>query len=108
MSFLQANRSTQSDNELMEKAILDKKRIAFEMPAQDARAVVDTFKNNYSINSNNLSLKQRFQIFIGNIWNSSYGNIVRFIVHMGPTNLRLEVKEGVGSKGAQLYVEYIK
>ena len=107
MKFLQANRTTQSDNELVERAILDQKRLAFEMAAQDAFAVVETFKSNYISNSDELTLTQRLKIYVGNIWNSSYGNVVRFIIHMGPTNLKLYVKEGVGEEGAQLHVEYI-
>lgn len=107
LKFLQANRTTQSDNELMERAILDRKHLAFKMAVQDASSVVNTFKSNYLFNSDELTLTQRFKIYVGSFWNSSYGNVVHFIIHMGPTNLKLDIKEGVGEKVAHLHVEYV-
>jgi len=77
------------------------------MPLQDAISVVNIFKPNYIENSNQISRKQRLIISIGNIWNSSFGNVARFIIHMGPTNLKLDIKKDTGTKGAQLHVEYI-
>ena len=107
LSFLQANRSSRSDDELMERAIMDTGSLVFEMRFGDAEAVVDSFQRNYENATGMLGGYQRARMFIGNLWNSSYGNLVRFIVHMGPRNVKLTIIEGSGPKGARLRVDYI-
>ena len=107
MNYLQANRASESDNDLLKNAILDHKHIEFEMHVSDARAVLNTFSTNYKKGSNGLAPMQRIRIFIGNLWNSSYGNVARFIIHMNPLNLEMKIEEGVGKHGAQLHVKYV-
>jgi len=107
MNYLQANRASERDNDLLKKVILHHKHIKFEMHVCDARAVLNTFSTNYKKGSNKLSPIQRIRIYIGNLWNSSYGNLARFIIYMNPLNLEMKIKEGVGIYGAQLHVKYV-
>ena len=107
MNYLQANRASESDIDLLKKAILDYKHVEFEMRVSDAKAVLSTFSTNYKKGSNRLALTQRIRIYIGNVWNSSYGNVARFIIHMNPLNLEMKIEEEVGKYGAQLHVKYV-
>jgi hypothetical protein len=106
LRFLQKNRASKSDNELMKRAILGEGQLEFEFKIDDAKAVESTFVSNYRRESNDLTLLQGLRIFIGNAWNSSYGSVVRFIIYMGPLNLDLKVVSGMGAYGAQLHVRY--
>lgn len=93
ISFVQAHRAEPYENELMERALLDKKPLNFLMKLGDAEAVLETFRPNYDSGDYSLSIFQRAKIWAFGHWNTSYGNVVGFVLHMSIDKVRLSIKQ---------------
>jgi hypothetical protein len=93
LSFNQQYRSKATDNSLMEKAIIDNGALMFLMEENDAKILLSPFESNLSSNNYTLSGSLILKLKLFKVWNSAFGNVAEFIMHMGLDRLSLSLEE---------------
>lgn len=103
LGFVQKYRSRAADNELMEKAILANGAIVFLMKENDAKILLSLFDPNLTSRNYRLSGTQVLKLKLFKLWNSAFGNVTDFILHMGLDRLALSIEES-GNPDEPLHV----
>ncbi len=77
----------------MARAISENGAIVFFMDEKDAQILLSLFEPNYSANEFDLSINQILKLKLYKLWNSAFGNVADFILHMGLERLSLSIEE---------------
>ena len=97
LSFIQKYRSKASDNDLMERAIVENQALVFLMDEKDAQILLRLFEPNFSAGEFDLTIGQILKLKLYKLWNSAFGNVADFIGHMGLERLSLSIEESEDS-----------